>query len=145
MWSRRIELVCAVLSGAFGLAALGVGLFAPLGIQCSGPPGPSNTGGCLRVSLVQVQGLGSLSFAITLFGGLSVGIVLFAVWHGLSRQVPALVLLWTCTGLLYLATLLAMLSIGLLFLPADALALVAGVAGSVAQSATPLNRGTVPM
>lgn len=145
MWSRRIELICGVLSGVLGLAALGVGLFAPLGIECTGAPGPSSTGGCVGVSLVQAQGLASLSFAITLFGGLSLGIVLFAIWHSRARALPALVLLWTCTALLYGATLLAVLSIGALFIPADALALVAGVAASVAQSAPPLRRGTVPM
>lgn len=145
MWSRRIELMCGVLSGVLGLAALGVGLFAPLGIQCTAAPGPSSTGGCVGVSLVQAQGLASLSFAITLFGALSVGIVLFAVWHSRARQLPALVLLWTCTALLYFATLLALLSIGVFFLPADALALVAGVAGIATQSASPLSRGSVPM
>jgi hypothetical protein len=40
-----------------------------------------------------VQGLASLAFAIALFGGLSLGIALFALWHGLSQSLPALILL----------------------------------------------------
>lgn len=81
-----------------------------------------------------MQGLASLSFAITLFGGLSLGVIVFAVWHSLARSLPALVLLWVCTALLYGATLLAILSIGVLFVPADALALVASIMGIIAAT-----------
>jgi hypothetical protein len=131
MRSQRVELVCGVLGGALGLAALGVGLFAPLSLRCyaAQPPIP---GGCFRVSQVEVQGLASLTFAIALFGGLSLGIAVFAAWHSLARQLPALILLWVCTALLWGATALALLSIGVLFVPADLLALVASVMGTVA-------------
>ena len=132
MWTRRIELVGGVLGGALGLAALGVGLFAPLSTRRIDTPAPGSQAGCFPVSQVQVQGLASLAFAITLFGGLSLGIALFAVWHSLGRSLPALILLCACTALLCAATLLALLSIGVLFVPADALALVASVAGTVA-------------
>jgi hypothetical protein len=100
MRSRRLELVCGVLGGALGLVALGVALFAPLGTECIDTTAPGSQSGCFPVSQVQVQGLGSLAFAITLFGGLSLGIILFALWHSLARSLPALVLLWMCTALL---------------------------------------------
>jgi hypothetical protein len=132
MWSRRLELVCGVLGGALGLAALGVALFAPLGTKCIDTTTPGSQSGCFPESLVQLQGLASLSFAITLFGGLSLGIILFALWHSRARSLPALVLLWVCTALLWFATLLAALSIGVLFVPADVLALMASIAGTMA-------------
>jgi hypothetical protein len=132
MQSRRFELVCGVLAGVLGLSALGFGLFAPLGTECVDTTAPGGQIGCFHVSQVQIQGLASLSFAIVLFGGLALGIALFAAWHSLTRSLPALVLLWACTLLLYFATLLALLSIGLLFVPADALALAASIAGTVA-------------
>lgn len=134
MWPRRIELVASVLGGLLGLAALGIGLFAPLSTECVDTTGPSSEAGCFSVSQVQVQGLASLSFAITIFGGLSLGVILYTVWHSLARSLPALVLLWVCTALLYGATLLAILSIGVLFVPADALALLAGIMGIIAAT-----------
>lgn len=132
MGSRRVELVCGVLGGVLGLAALGVALFAPLSTECIDTTGPSGQAGCFSVSQVQVQGLASLTFAITLFGGLSLGIAVFALWHSLARSLPALVLLWVCMALLWGVTVLALFSIGALFVPADVLALVASIAGTVA-------------
>ncbi len=132
MRTRRLELICGVLGGVLGLATLGVALFAPLSLRCYATTLSTPIPGCFRVSQVQVQGLASLAFAITLFGGLSLGIALFALWHSLARSLPALILLWACTALLWGATLLALLSIGVLFVPADALALVACIAGTMA-------------
>jgi hypothetical protein len=137
MWARRVELIAGVLGGALGLLALGTALFAPLGMQCVDSTTPGGESGCFPVSLVQVEGLADLSFAITLFGLLSVGIALFTLWHVLTHSVAALVLLWVCTVLLYFATLLGALSIGLFFLPADVLALIASIAGTVAPRRRP--------
>jgi hypothetical protein len=132
MWSRRVELVCGVLAGVLGLSALGIGLFAPLGTECVDTTAPGSQSSCFHASQVQMQGLLSLSFAITLFGGLALGIALFAAWHSLTRSLPALIVLWGCTVLLYFATLLALLSIGVLLVPADVFALAASIAGTVA-------------
>ncbi len=132
MRTRRLELICGVLGGVLGLAALGVALFAPLNLLCYATTLSMPPPGCFRVSQVQEQGLASLAFAIALFGGLSLGIALFALWHSLARSLPALILLWGCTALLWGATLLALLSIGVLLVPADALALTASIAGTVA-------------
>jgi hypothetical protein len=59
------------------------------------------------------------------------------VWHSLARALPALVLLWICTALLFGVTVLALLSIGVLFVPAVALALTACIAGTAGQAASP--------
>ncbi len=74
MVSRRIEMVCGVLGGALGLAALGVGLFAPLWTLYCVPRG-SGVGDLdcgSKFSAVQMavgfQELASLWFAIALFG-----------------------------------------------------------------------------
>jgi hypothetical protein len=133
MWRRRLELLAGVLAGALGLAALGYALFAPLGEQCTNSSTQDNQSICSPVSLVQAQGLASLSFAITLFGGLSLGIAIFAICHSLFQRSALLVFLWICAILLCIATLLAILSIGIYFVPADALALLACITGTIAS------------
>ena len=135
MWLRRLELLAGVLAGALGLAALGYALFAPLSEECVGSSTPDGQtiSTCSSVSLAQAQGLGSLSFAITLFGGLSLGVAVFAVSHSLLQRPRLLVLLWVCAVLLCFATLLAMFSIGMFFVPADALALLACIIGTIAS------------
>jgi hypothetical protein len=132
MWSRRVELVCGVLGGTLGLVALGVALFAPLGMRCVTTTVSPGVSGCSHVSLVEMQGLAGLSFAILIFSGPSLGVLLFSVWHNLTREGSLLVLLWASTILLWFATVLGLLSIGLFFVPADALALAASIAGTVA-------------
>ena len=133
MWLRRLELLAGVLGGILGLAALGYALFAPLGEQCTGSSTLNGQTICSPVSLAQAQGLASLSFAIMLFGGLSLGVAVFAVSHSLLQRPRLLVLLWVCAVLLCFATLLAMFSIGMFFVPADALALVACITGTIAS------------
>jgi hypothetical protein len=136
MWSRRIERIGGVLGGGLGLAALGVALLAPLSTECIDTPAPGRAL-CSPVSQVQGLGMASLVFPITVFGGLSLGIALLAWWHSLARSLPALILLWACTTLLWTAsvkTLFAVLSIGILFVPAAVLALVASLSGTVAAS-----------
>jgi hypothetical protein len=148
MWSRRIELVCGALCGALGLALLGVWLFAPLGMKLiSTGDGPGNPARYVPASFWQLYGLASLLFPITVVGGLSLGIVLFALWHSRARRLPALILLWVCTALLWLAwvaTLMALPSIGVLtalhgggvlfvlLVLVPVVALVASIAGTVA-------------
>jgi hypothetical protein len=79
---------------------------------------------------VQQTGLAGQALPIAVFGGLSLGIFLFSLWHTRSQRLLALILLWGCMVLLSFATLLTLRSAGVLFLPADALALVAGIAGT---------------
>ena len=135
MWLRRLELLAGVLGGALGLVALGYALFAPLNEECAGSstPGGQTISTCSSISLVQAQGLASLSFAIALFGGLSLGVAVFAICHSLLQRSALLVLLWICAILLCFATLLAALTIGIFFVPADALALVACISGTLAS------------
>jgi hypothetical protein len=81
---------------------------------------------------LQVQPLDMLWFAITVFGVPSLGILLFSIWHSLSRSVAALILLSASTLMLMIWTVLGGFSIGLFFIPADLLALTAVIAGIVA-------------
>jgi hypothetical protein len=83
---------------------------------------------------VQNQGLASLWFAIALFGGLSLAVVIFSLWHSLAPNLPLLIILWVSVGLLCLVTIAALLSIGILFLPGDALAITAAILGSRATA-----------
>ena len=134
---RRIELVCGVLGGLLGLAALAAGLFAPLGTSCTSVAG-SSVDRCTSVSVAQNQGLASLWFAIALFSGLSIAVMIFSLWHSLAPSLPLLILLWVSVGLLCLMTIAALLSIGILFLPGDALAITAAILGSrVGTQSTP--------
>jgi hypothetical protein len=138
MESRHIELVCGALGGILGLAALAVGLFAPLGTECTDISDPTGPGACVHVSAVQFQGLASLWFAITLFGGLSLSIILFAVWHSLARSLPALMLLWVCTVLLCVSAALTLSLLGVFFVPAGVLAIIASAVGTTeAQQRVP--------
>jgi magnesium-transporting ATPase (P-type) len=138
MKSRRIELVCGLLGGILGLAALAVGLFAPLGTECTDIADPNGPGTCVQVSAVQIQGLASLWFAITVLGGLSLGIILFAVWHSLAHNHPALMLLWMCTVLLCVSAVLTLSLLGVFFVPAAVLAITASAVGTkVAQQRVP--------
>lgn len=135
MWLRRLELLAGALGGALGLVALGYALFAPLSEECTGSSTPDGQtiSTCSSISIAQAQGLGSLSFAIALFGSLSLGVAIFTICHSLLQRPMLLVLLWICAILLCFATLLAMFSIGMFFVPADALALVASIIGTVAS------------
>lgn len=133
MWLRRLELFGGVLGGALGLAALSFALFAPLGEQCSGSSTLGGQSTCTSISLAQAQGLANLSFAISLFGGLSLGVAILAVCHSFLKRPMLLILLWLCTGLLCFVTLLAVLSIGVFFVPADILALLASITGTLAS------------
>jgi hypothetical protein len=123
MGQRRIELVCGVLGGLLGLAALAVSLFAPLGTEC--------TDTCQSVSLVEMQGLGSFWIVIALFGVLSLAVVIFSLWHSLSSKPILLSSLWVAAALLCALTIIViLLDFGILFIPADALALTAAILGS---------------
>jgi hypothetical protein len=132
MWLRRLELLGGVLGGILGLTALSYALFAPLGKECIGSSVPGRPSTCHATSLLQAQGLASLSFTIVLFGGLSLGLALGAVGHSLRRHAMLLTLLWVCTMLLLAASLLALLSIGVFFMPAAILALLTSIVGTLA-------------
>ena len=140
-WSRRIEAICGVAAGALGLVALGVALFAPLGTQsgCTtslSPDGVTRTDcSTTSVSVVQAQGLVSLLPAIILFAAPLIGIAVFALMHSLERG--SLILLWISVALLGVATVLAILSIGIFFAPSALMALLAAIAGSLPAHCQP--------
>jgi hypothetical protein len=127
MVARVIEAVSGVLTALFGVSALAVGWLAPLATACTtGSDGQMN---CTRVSVVQLVGLQRLTLPIEVFGLLLLAIALFSVWHSVTRSMLAILVLWPCTLLLCLNTILAADTYGVLVVPADLLGLVACVAG----------------
>ena len=134
MWSRRIESICGLLGGVLGVTALAVALFAPTDLLCASAAIAFARGGCVGVSLVHQTGLAGQALPIALFGGASLGIIVFTLWQVRAHSVPALVLLWACTALLMVATLLSLRSTSspsVLFIPAAVLALVASISGTL--------------
>jgi hypothetical protein len=131
---RYVEALCGALGGALGLAALVVAQPAPLSTTCinRGQPGADS---CYHVSVIQSQGLASVWVNILLVGTLSLGIALFGVGHSRGQHALMLLsLLWACTLLLCGYTLVVLLSsVAVLFMPADVLALIASLAGTVAM------------
>ncbi len=127
MW--LLEPVTGALAGVLGLVALGIALFAPLGTQCIDTFLPdSGLAASPSASCKSRDWQVSRSPSCCL-----------ACHHSASpssrraqpvRCRPLLVLLWTCTALLSCTSLLALLSIGVFFAPAVALALVASIAGT---------------
>jgi hypothetical protein len=140
---RRIERGCGLAAGILGLVALGVALFAPLAtvttscmitVSSSGAVTTDcSTAGTKHISIVQNQGFPSLLPVVLLFSTILIGIALFAVMHSRSGARVFLVLLWVFTALLLVASFIAILSIGVVFLPSVLLALVAAIAGSRAR------------
>jgi hypothetical protein len=124
-----------MLAGGLGIVAIFTGLFAPLSTQCTTTT--SDQSSCTMVSIVQAQGLASVLLPLEVFVVLSLGVALFTAWHSASRNGMALILLWVCTLLLCFNTLLALASIGLLFIPADVLALAAGIVAAVVATERP--------
>jgi hypothetical protein len=142
-WSRRLEVICGLAAGALGLLALGVALFAPLGTMsgCTtslAPDGVTRTDcSTTHMGIAQIQGLVSLLPAIILIAAPLIGIAVFAVRHSVGRG--SLVPLWISVAVLYVAMVLAILSIGIFFAPSALLALLAAITGSL-----PDRRGTLP-
>ena len=135
MESRHIEVLCGVLGGILGLTALGIDLFAPLESYCIGPGSANSSTSvtCGSANAVQMDRLPNLWLPITVLGGLSLSVVLFAVWHSRVRSLPALVLLWGCTALLcLLATKYTLIGVSVVVVPSAVLALAASIAGTVA-------------
>jgi hypothetical protein len=135
----RLEAISGVATGALGLGTLGAVLFAPLGTQ-SGCSSISSSDGVTQtecsttsMSIVQAQGLETLLPAIILFAAPLIGIAVFALLHSRvqGRGRGSLVLLWISVALLCVATVLAILSIGIFFAPTVLLALFTAITGSL--------------
>jgi hypothetical protein len=124
---RALEAGSAVLAGLVGLAALTLLLFTPSyageTCQASDPGGPAS---CTpyTATLLDVNGLDAL-LPLAIFALLPLGIGISGVRHSRTGAPGARTTLWVITASLTAFSLLAILSIGSLFLPSVALALIA--------------------
>ncbi|HEY8490692.1 MAG TPA: hypothetical protein VIO14_06840 [Dehalococcoidia bacterium] len=135
--ARRTELASGVVALAAGLAALAYLLLAPTMTAETATAGPD--GGVMverRTERLLDGGaepavLLVLALALLLLLGVAVGAYLHA-----RRGVPwGRGLLWACTAVLLLGTLLTGLSVGLPFVPAALAAFVASVAAAGGEGA----------
>jgi hypothetical protein len=126
---RVLEAISAVLASLAALAALVLLLFFPSytgeTCQASDPGGPVNCT-TYTATLLEVNGLNAL-FPLSFFALLFLGVGIFGVWHSRTNEPSARATLWVFAVSLAAFSLLAILSIGSLFLPSVALALIACV------------------
>jgi hypothetical protein len=128
--TRRAELTCGVLSWGLGLITLIVALFAPLESTVSTICG-QGTASCTTVtsheSIVQNQGLASVAGVLLLGILIFTGIVIGALLDAGRNAALGRGILWVATVLLTAGLVLAIASIGMLFIPAWGLAVAASV------------------
>lgn len=132
---RTIEGICGVLSGALGLAALGVAFWAPGGTTCSTTitAGGSATQTCAAVSYIAENGLSGILPIIIGFSIVFVVIALGAALHGWWGVREGRGMLWVATAVLAFGNFLTILDIGVFLLPSTLLALVASLLAIVGR------------
>jgi hypothetical protein len=128
---RGLEAICGIVAGGLGLVTLVYVLFFLPAYAGSGSTCDS-TGHCVdyklpNTTIAENQGVASLVPVIVVGVLLFVAIFAGALWDGLRDELPAKVLLWTATVLLTVGIFLAILSIGLFFMPAWLLAIMASI------------------
>ncbi|RYU10648.1 hypothetical protein [Nocardioides iriomotensis] len=107
----------ALVISAFLLPVYGTATYVSSGTDTGISPGPVP----ITQTVVEVNGLaGAVAMAVPLLAAL---VVLAALRRGVHRV--SLIVAWTATGFLALFNLLALLSIGVLMIPATAALLVA--------------------
>jgi hypothetical protein len=153
------EAACGMLAAFLGVVLLVLALFADTITSVRGsagaiaacaqapcPPPTYNPPSATVVTHTSIAA-GGISATLEVVIGVVVLVLLAiavgAIMHGLSRRVPWLVLLCFGTALMLLITVVTGLSIGLLFAPADALA-VAAVALGLTQPGPALSSRTPP-
>jgi len=119
----RVALPCGIAGGVWGLLAP-ILVLLPIGVQGAALPVTGGVGGTEMVSMVEAGVAGD---ALPFLGFISLMGVLGLLAIVLSRRKPHLgkPFLWTSAIAMLLASLLSIFSIGLFFLPASALLLVA--------------------
>jgi len=133
---RRIELGSGLLAGVLGVVGLAYAVLGATGSFQSGMSQVSSDGTIIRTTTAGTTTLAEHSFSpITIaFVGIAllcvVGTVTGAYLHSRWEDRAGFVVLWTCTALLLVGSLVSGFSIGLFLLPSAVLALVAAVAGS---------------
>lgn len=119
--SRRIEIMCGLLSCLLGFLALGIDFFAPIESYSTS----TSNGVTISGTTSYAQANGGVTFFMALFGIPLVVVALSAVWHALSFSLAAKILLWIAAIILTALTVLGLLSLGPTLVPSVSLAWVA--------------------
>lgn len=126
---RHTEVMSGSLAGLLGAASLAFAVFGP----SYGTSSPDPRTGGESVSYVSMVHLGldprAVAF-LALMAACLAGVVIASYLHSRVGGRAWLTLLWTCAVLLVLGAFIGSASIGLLLLPAAALALIAAAAGN---------------
>jgi hypothetical protein len=122
---RKVAVPCGIAGGVWGLLAPLL-VFLPIYVGGAVSPFPGGVGEERMASMVEVGVAGD---ALPFLGFISLMGVLGLLAIALGRRKPRLgkPFLWTSAVAMLLASLLSIFSIGLLFLPASALLLVAAI------------------
>ena len=121
---RRVALRCGIVGGVWGLLAPVVVLL-PTGVRSTVPP----NGGAGEEEMVSMLEIGAALDALPFLGFIALMGVLGLLAIVLGKRRPSLgkYLLWTSAVAMLLASLFGIFSLGLFFLPASALLLVAAI------------------
>jgi hypothetical protein len=118
----RFETIFGVVGGLYGIALTVVALWLILTTGAAPCTNPATCiGGVDPVTLTFLIG----------FGALSLGVLASALAHGRWKRAGALGVLWLCTVVLIMETVLAILSIGVLLAPAMLAALLSSLCALV--------------
>jgi hypothetical protein len=122
---RKVAVPCGIAGGVWGfLAPLLV--FLPIYMRSAVPP---FGGGVVEEKMASMVAAGTAGDALPVLSFISLLGILGLLAIVLSKRKPRLgkIFLWTSAVAMLLASLLSIFSIGLLFLPASALLLVAAI------------------
>jgi len=129
---RRVALPCGIAGGVWGVLAP-VLVLLPIGVRGTVPP----DGGTGEKEMVSMLEMGMAGQALPILSFVALMGVLGLLAIGLSKRSPRLgkPFLWTSAVAMLLVSLLGIFSIGLLFLPASVLLLVAawGLKGEIVR------------
>jgi len=122
---RRVALPCGIAGGVWGLLAPVVVLL-PISARATTPP---ITGGVVEEEMVSMLEAGAALDALPFLGFISLMGMLGLLAIVLSKRSPSLgrPFLWISAVAILLVSLLSIFSVGLFFLPASALLLVAAI------------------
>ncbi|HZR38991.1 MAG TPA: hypothetical protein VFB12_02660 [Ktedonobacteraceae bacterium] len=132
---QRIEAWSGLLSLIFGILGLGYATFGPIYQYASGTIGPggqsNSTSGNNDASLWQVgiHPITLIIFCILLLA--MFGVAIAALSYSRTQGRGWHIILWLSTIVITIITLLAIFSVGMFFLPALLLALIASIISSV--------------
>jgi hypothetical protein len=130
---QRIEAWSGLLSLIFGILGMGYAIFGPIYQYASSTISPggqsSSTSGTASLLQVGIQPITLIIFCILLLALFAAAIA--ALSHSRTRGWGWLIILWLSTGVIAIITLLAIFSVGMFFLPALLLALIASIISSI--------------